>query len=137
MSGYKDYKLNEIYLKGIAKKYPELVRYYELGKKTHLGNPIPAVQITRDNLIDEKPTVLFNCAHHANELISTEHCYDIMYNLLANQEKYSSYLDNLVIWFVPIVNQMVVNSFGIKAGLWVEKMDFCLMTKVKMTQIVG
>lgn len=103
LSGYKDYKLNEIYLKGIAKAFPSLVTYHEIGK-THGGRSIPAVQITKDNLMEEKPSVLFNCAHHANELISTEHCYHIIYSLLSKQKKYSSFLNQLVIWIVPIVN---------------------------------
>ncbi len=103
ISGYKDYKLNQIYLKALSEKYPDLVTYYELGK-THTGRVIPAIKITNPNFIEEKPSVLFNSSHHSNELISVEHCYSIIYHLLKYPKKYAHYLDNLVLWFVPIVN---------------------------------
>lgn len=103
LSGYKDYKLNQIYLRGLAEKFPDLVSYYEMGK-THGGRVIPAIRITKPNFLEEKPSVLFNCSHHSNEVISVEHCYSIIYNLLKYQRKYNRYLDNFVLWFVPIVN---------------------------------
>jgi hypothetical protein len=103
LSGYKDYKLNEIYLKGLADNYPELISYHEIGK-THGGRPIPAIKITSDNLVEEKANVLFNCSHHSNEVISVEHCYDIIYNLLKKPQNYARFLEHLNIWFIPIVN---------------------------------
>ena len=100
---YKSYQLNEKLLKALAREYPDLVTYRELGKTT-LGFPIPSIRITRYNNKKNKVSVLFNGAHHSNELISTEHCYDIISELLSNPKSYSDILDNINIWVVPIVN---------------------------------
>lgn len=102
-TGYKDYKLNIKYLKALAKEYPNLVTYYDLGK-TRLGRPIPAIRITSPVENRNKISVLFNGAHHSNELIGVEHCYDVIYHLLSDPEKYSEVLDRMNIWVIPIVN---------------------------------
>jgi hypothetical protein len=102
-TGYKDYKLNLIYLKALSEKFPNFVTYYDLGK-TRLGRPIPAIKITSSNELSPKSSVLFNGAHHSNELIGVEHCYDIIYNILNNPDKYKNILDNVNVWIIPIVN---------------------------------
>lgn len=103
LTGYKDYKLNEMYLRGISEEFPDLVSYFNLGK-THGGRDIPAVRITINNLQESKASILFNCSHHSNELLGTEHCYDIIYTILNNSEKYKKLLENVNLWIVPIVN---------------------------------
>ena len=104
LSGYKDNILNEIYLKEIAKKYPDKVTYKSIGT-TRLGKEIPAIKISSPTKKSKyKVPILFNGAHHANELISTEHCYDIIYHLLKYPDKYSAILETSDIWIVPIVN---------------------------------
>lgn len=102
-TGYKDHKLNEIYLRSLARAFPEEVTYFEIGR-TRLGRPIPAIRITSNNGDESKPSVLFNGAHHSNELIGTEHCYDIIFHLLNEKNHYKKYLDRMNIWFIPIVN---------------------------------
>ena len=102
-SGYKDQRLNKIYLKAVAEKYPEVVSYFELGK-TRLGRVIPAIRITSPKKSEYKIPILFTGAHHSNELISTEHCYDIIYHLLNDYDKYEPYLENISVWIVPMVN---------------------------------
>lgn len=99
---YKSFDLNERYLKGLAIQFPELVTYEELGK-TRFGHTIPAIRITK-NSEKQKVSILFNGAHHANELIATEHCYDIIHTILSNPKEYEEYLENINIWIVPIVN---------------------------------
>ncbi|MCB1159941.1 MAG: peptidase M14, partial [Leptospiraceae bacterium] len=99
---YKDLNLNYIFLKQLSEKYPELVTFHIIGK-TRLGNPIPAISIEEKNSVD-KVSVLINGAHHSNELISTEHCYDIIYSILSHPSKYKKYLTHFRLWFVPIVN---------------------------------
>ncbi len=102
-SGYKDQRLNKMYLKALADKFPDKVTYFELGK-TRLGRVIPAIRITSPKKSEYKIPILFTGAHHANELISTEHCYDIIYHLLDDYEKYEPYLENISVWIVPMVN---------------------------------
>ena len=102
-AGYKDERLNKIYLQAIAEKFPDKVKYFELGE-SRLGRVIPALEITSNKPSEYKIPILFTGAHHANELISTEHCYDIIYNLLNDFEKYEPYLEHISIWIVPIVN---------------------------------
>ena len=101
--GYKSNQSNKIFLKKISVEHGDMVTYYEIGK-THFNNTIPAIMITAPNRNDDKLSVLFNCAHHANELISTEHCYDIIYQILKNKSLHNNYLNYLKIWVVPIVN---------------------------------
>ena len=102
-AGYKDERINQIYLQTIAEKFPDRVKYFELGE-TRLGRVIPAIQFTSSKPSEYKIPILFTGAHHANELISTEHCYDIIYHLLNDFEKYEPYLENISVWIVPIVN---------------------------------
>ena len=99
---YKSNISNEIFLKAISQEYKHIVTYHNLGE-THLKNKIPAINITNNNN-KNKLTVLFNCAHHADELISTEHCYDIIHDILNNENEYKEILNNIDIWVVPIVN---------------------------------
>ncbi|UPY79276.1 peptidase M14 [Leptospira weilii] len=102
--GYKDNILNIHYLLGVASRYPKRARVEVIGK-TARGREIPALLLTNTNLSDEeKISVLFNCAHHANEVISIEHCYDIIYSVLSKPKRYEEILNKMKIWVVPIVN---------------------------------
>ena len=100
---YKSNIGNEKFLRVISQEYGHLVTFHNLGS-THLNNIIPAVSITRKNSNSSKVTFLFNGAHHGDELISTEHCYDILYTILTHQNEYDEILSNAIIWIVPIVN---------------------------------
>jgi hypothetical protein len=99
---YKSNISNEIFLKAISQEYKEIVTYHKLAK-THLNNDMLGINITKKNN-KHKLNVLFNCAHHSDELISTEHCYDIIYHILKNQNEYEKILNHINIWIVPIVN---------------------------------
>jgi hypothetical protein len=101
LQGYKSNYSNEIFLKAIADNN-SIANYYQIGK-TRLGYTIPALLITNNNLI-RKPAILFNCSHHSDELISTEFCYDVIYDLINNQKDYVDILNKINIWIVPIVN---------------------------------
>ena len=96
---YKSYLSNEIFLKKISQEY-DFIEYQSLGL-THNGLEIPSIKITSSKKQDKIP-ILFNCAHHSDELSSTEHCYDIIYQIIKDKNK--EYLDHLLIWIVPIVN---------------------------------
>lgn len=97
--GYKTYLSNEFFLKKISDEN-NFITYDSIGR-THKGLEIPSIQITSPNKKDKIP-ILFNCAHHADELISTEHCYDIIYQILNDINL--NYLDYVSIWIIPIVN---------------------------------
>lgn len=98
--GYKSNHSNEKFLKKIAEEN-DVVNFYDLGR-SRLNFKIPAVLITKNK--NPKPSVLFNCSHHSNEIISTEYCYDIIYDLVKNQKEYEDVLNKINIWVVPIVN---------------------------------
>ena len=100
---YKSNIGNEKLLRALTKEYGHLVKFHNLGT-THLQNIIPAISITKGNDNPNKVTVLFNGAHHGDELISTEHCYDIIHTILKNEIEYDEVLSNVIIWIIPIVN---------------------------------
>ncbi|EKR73704.1 M14 family zinc carboxypeptidase [Leptospira noguchii] len=109
--GYKDNILNIHYLLGISNLYSEQARVEVIGK-TARGREIPALLLTNVTVPDEeKISVLFNCAHHANEVISIEHCYDIIYSILSRPKKYKEILNKMKIWIVPIVNPDGARNF--------------------------
>lgn len=100
---YKSNRSNEIFLKALSLEHGEMVTYQNIGK-TSMNNNIPAIMITMPNKDENKLSILFNCAHHANELISIEHCYDIIYQIIKNKTLHNNYLNYIKIWVVPIVN---------------------------------
>lgn len=103
ISEYKSYQMNQKLLKALEKNFPNLVTYRELGKTT-MGYPIPAIRITNSNSKQEKVSILFNGGIHASELIGTEHCYDIIYQILSKPEEYKTALNHINIWVAPIIN---------------------------------
>jgi hypothetical protein len=105
--GYKDNLLNQKYLSAITNAYRDKVTLHTIGN-SQSGLPILALKITNDlssraNQTGVKLSVLFSCALHANEVTTTDHCYDIIYTLLSNKEL-DPYLQNLDIWVIPISN---------------------------------
>jgi murein tripeptide amidase MpaA len=103
VQGYKDEILNEIYLTGLAEEFKDKIELHILGK-SRLGRNLYAIKIKSTSNNEVKASVLFVGAHHANELISTEHAYDILYQILKYPSKYNSILENLEIWIVPLLN---------------------------------
>ncbi len=102
--GYKDNILNSHYLYWVHKLFPNYSSYKVIGK-TVRGREIPALVLSDQNVPDEgKISLLFNCAHHSNEVVSIEHCYDIIYEILASKKKNRDLLSKLKIWVIPIVN---------------------------------
>lgn len=113
LTGYKDDVLNQKYLKELSTQYSDIVKYHEIGKTTQ-NRPIPAIQFLNPNPANSdlpRPSVLFNCAHHGNELTSIEHCYDIIYTILKDVKSYQKILEHLDVWVLPIVNPDGVDLF--------------------------
>ncbi|EQA38881.1 zinc carboxypeptidase [Leptospira inadai serovar Lyme str. 10] len=102
--GYKDDSLNFHYLYWTTKLFPGQASFEVIGKSAR-GSDIFAILLTDTRLSDDgKVSVLFNCAHHSNEVISVEHCYDVIYGILSSKKEYADALSKLKIWVVPIVN---------------------------------
>ena len=108
-TGYKTNVLNGVYLQALAKQFPKLVHYRVIGK-TRQGRKIHAVKIGYTSQ-KNKVAYLFNGAHHGSELISTEHCYDMIYDLLKNKANNQQIFANLDLWFVPLVNPDGTHNF--------------------------
>lgn len=97
-------------------RYPQLCRLVRLGD-SHQGRPVWALAIGR-NLRDpdDRPAVSLNGAHHGGELLSVEIVLDAIELLLTASEsaggaadpalaqRLGRFLDELVIWAVPMVN---------------------------------
>ncbi len=102
--GYKDTILNAKYLKLLTEKFPDYVKMESLST-TNSNSEILALRMTNRKVKDDqKLSILFNCSIHANEVVTTDHCYDIIYTILKDQKLIDTYLDKLVLWIIPIVN---------------------------------
>ncbi|WP_411821592.1 M14 family zinc carboxypeptidase [Leptospira sp. 'Mane'] len=102
--GYKDNRANKHYLHSLAKSYPDLVELHSIGKSNE-NRPILALSLSnRKTDASEKIPVLFHCSIHANEVITTEHCYDIIYFILGSEKLIKKYLDSFQVWIIPILN---------------------------------
>jgi len=56
---------------------------------------------------DSIPKVLFSAAIHGNEVMGTEICLKLLKSLCSKyriDEKYTRYIDELELWFVPVIN---------------------------------
>lgn len=104
LSGYKDQILNERYLTQLSVNHSEIAEKQIIGT-TQSKNAIFALRLTNKNVSDNgKVSVLLHCSIHANEVITTEHCYDVIYTLVTNKKFKESYLDRLIVWIIPIAN---------------------------------
>ncbi|MFO1469819.1 MAG: M14 family metallopeptidase [Turneriella sp.] len=103
MAGYKDPALNEMLLAGVAKTFPQYAKLHTLGT-TALGRPVLALELTNFHAQRKKIPLLFSCTMHGNELTATEHCYQIISEVLKKPRQYEIHLDHAVLWIVPMVN---------------------------------
>ncbi|BDA79991.1 peptidase M14 [Leptospira kobayashii] len=102
--GYKDNNLNEYYLHSIAKRYPHLAELHSIGRSKE-NRSILALSLSNNRTTNTgKIPILFHCSIHANEVIATEHCYDIIYSILNSETSVKKYLDVFRIWVIPILN---------------------------------
>ena len=94
--------------------HPELTRIEQIGLSRQ-GRPIFAMAIGRDVVPgDYRPTLFVNGAHHGNEVLSVEFVLDHIAQLLegAGQDpKVDRWLDNFVVWAVPVVNPDGLEAF--------------------------
>lgn len=111
-NGYKNNQLNELYLTCIASEFPDLVSKVSIGRSVQKRNiPALVIKIPKEKTIENdnfnlnmyRDKIFINCSIHANEIISTEHCYDTIQTLILFEYK-NPILQNLEIWIVPILN---------------------------------
>lgn len=95
-------------LREYASAYPDLARFKIIGNSVD-NRLIWALKISKDAMrkYAAKKVVLFDCQHHAREVMTPEVCMDTIDYLLtryATDSQVKSWLDNLEIWVVPTVN---------------------------------
>jgi hypothetical protein len=102
---YKDNEMVESLLRAWHKKYPKITAIKEIGR-TAQGRPILAFRITdRPDKDEDEPSLLFVAAHHGGELLSIEYALDAIDQTLAGRDgSTSSWITELDLWFVPLVN---------------------------------
>ena len=105
-ASYKNPKMVKALLKAYAKRFPDLTDLRLVGRSRQ-NRPIYALAIGTDvKTKRNKPTIFLNGAHHGNEALSVEFIFDAIQMLLEQRHKpqVKRWLDNLVIWCVPMVN---------------------------------
>ncbi|MGB0588621.1 MAG: M14 family zinc carboxypeptidase [Myxococcota bacterium] len=94
--------------------YPELTWLEKIGRSRE-GREIYAMAIGRRMVEgDDRPTIFVNGAHHGNEVLSAEFVLDHIAQLLegaGSDAKVDRWLDNFVVWAVPVVNPDGLHAF--------------------------
>lgn len=90
-----------------AKAYPKLAKLEKIGESL-LGFPMVALKISDNVAVQEdEPTVFYNAAHHAREVMTPEVVLDTAEYLLVNygkDPKITKWVDSTEIWLTPHVN---------------------------------
>ncbi|MBN2496534.1 MAG: hypothetical protein JXR96_18215 [Deltaproteobacteria bacterium] len=106
---YKDPRMVEAILRGLARAHPKDCLLERIGR-SHQGRPIWALAIGRGLAAGgkalQRPAVLLNGAHHGDEIVSVDVVLDAAQHLLAHEgdPRVRRWLDELVVWAVPLVN---------------------------------
>lgn len=113
--GYKDEVVVEKIAADLAAKYPSICRDIIIGR-TIEGRAIHALKISDNPEDDEdEPGVLFNAAHHGNEVLSVEYALDTARFLLENYGNGNGDTADIVnefeTWVVPLVNPDGLHHF--------------------------
>lgn len=131
-SGYKDLEMVDRILSWLERSRPDRCRRYEIGRSVR-GRPIWALRISAHPGRDEaKPSLLFNGAHHGNELLSIDYVLDLARSLVAppgtdlaslplTDKERTGILTGLEVWIVPVVNPDGVDDFWNRSILTARK----------------
>ncbi|MCP5530027.1 MAG: hypothetical protein H7A44_06265 [Opitutaceae bacterium] len=88
--------------------HPELIQRYPIGETTQFGRTIYAYRLSNDATVaQDRPAVLFNGCHHADEVLGAEIVLALMEKLVAgygSDPQVTHWLDTLEIHLVPVVN---------------------------------
>jgi len=92
----------------LVSAHPELIRRFEIGTTSQEGRSIFAISITSPvHPPAEKPSILLNGCHHADEVMGAEICTAAIRELVSRygaDSMVTAWLDNLEIVVVPVVN---------------------------------
>jgi len=87
---------------------PELMTRFQIGETTQFRQPIYAYRLSNDaRQVHDRPAVLFDGCHHADEIMGAEIVLALMEKLIAGydeDEQVTKWLDTLEIYLVPVVN---------------------------------
>jgi hypothetical protein len=92
----------------LARQHPRLIARRQIGETTQFKRPIYAYRISDDAArAQDRPAVLFDGCHHADELMGAEIVLALMEKLVSgygHEPEVTGWLDTLEIWLVPVVN---------------------------------
>ena len=124
-SGYKNNEIVAKILGYFEKERPDLCKRYVIGRSVR-NQPIEALRITLHPTKNEgdQPALLFNGAHHGNELLSIDYVLDMAANLLdlpagppnkqfqgLHEAERRQLLSAAEVWIVPVVNPDGVDDY--------------------------
>lgn len=88
--------------------HPGLMTRFQIGETTQFKQPIYAYRLSNDaSRVHDRPAVLFNGCHHADELMGAEIVLSLMEKLITGygaDEEVTHWLDTLEVYLVPVVN---------------------------------
>lgn len=88
--------------------HPELMVRFQIGETSQFKRPIYAYRLSNDaRTVQDRPAVLYNGCHHADEVMGAEIVLAWMEKLIAgygHNEEVTHWLDTLEIYLVPVVN---------------------------------
>ncbi|HXH73822.1 MAG TPA: M14 family zinc carboxypeptidase [Bacteriovoracaceae bacterium] len=117
---YKNPEEIEAYVKDIHVRFPELTELRDIGK-TLEGRSIWAIKITGNNDKAQKPVFFVNGMHHAREVMTPEITTDMVEYLTSrysNDESVTKWLDNTVVWVIPMFNLDGNNKMWNDDSMW-------------------
>ena len=92
----------------LAAAHPQLIARLQIGETQHHRRPIYAYRVSNQAAVrQDRPRVMFNGAHHSDELLGTEIVVALMEKLVhgyGRDAEVTRWLDTLEIYLVPVVN---------------------------------
>ena len=113
-AGYHTYDEIIHDLRRINRRFPDITFLESIGKTHEFENDIYAIKIS-DNAVtsEDEPKVLFSAAIHGHEIMGTEMCMALIYELVEEYgitDRITRAVDELEIWLMPVIN---VDGHGI------------------------
>lgn len=110
------------FLDQVVAAYPDLVRKIALPSSLFEGHVQYALKITKDpDLPNDRPVFVLDSQHHAREVMTAEIAKDMIDYLTsryATDAAVRRWVDNIVIWVVPIVNPDGANYVFTADNMW-------------------
>jgi hypothetical protein len=92
----------------LSEEFPDLITKFPIGETTQENRTIFAIRITNDvTERQDKPALLFNGCHHADEIMGAEICTALMIELVykyGSDPRVTTWVDRYDIIIVPVVN---------------------------------